>query len=139
MSLEHIQPKGLFKSEPLGFTQVVTSPPGKLVFVSGQVGWDENMKIVGPGDLGAQALQAVRNLEQALAAVGATFEHLAHVRVYVPNYTSACLKALGPALGALKGQGKPAAQTLIGVQSLAMPELLIEIEATAVLPSGLPA
>ena len=37
MSLEHIQPKGLFKSEPLGFTQVVTSPPGKLVFISGHI------------------------------------------------------------------------------------------------------
>ena len=139
MGLRHIQPNGLFQSEPLGFTQVVTSPPGTLIFISGQVAWDENMKVVGPGDLGAQARQAVINLEKALAAAVASLAHVAHVRVYVPNYTPACLKPLRPALAALKGKGKPAAQTLIGVQSPAMPDLMIEIEGTAVLPSVMPA
>lgn len=134
MGIEHLQPQGLFQSEPLGFSQVVTASPGTLISISGQVAWDENRKVVGPGDLAAQAWQAVRNLEKALAAAGATFEHLTHVRVYVPNYTPACFRDLGPALAALKGQGKPPAQTLLGIQALAMPELMIEIEATAVLP-----
>jgi len=56
------------------------------------------------------------------------------VRIYVPNYSPACYRQIGPALAMLAGKGKPAAQTLLGIQALAMPELMIEIEATAVLP-----
>ena len=132
MSLEHLQPEGLFASQSMGFTQVVTSPPGKLVFVSGQVAWDEDMKVVGAGDLAAQATQAASNLEKALAAAGATMADLTQVRLYVVNYSPDCLGPLGPAFKALAASGKPPAQTLIGVQALATPELLIEIEAVAV-------
>ena len=44
--IEHIQPEGLFPSARFGFTHVVTSPPGKLVFVSGQVAWDRDLSLV---------------------------------------------------------------------------------------------
>ena len=71
VALEHIQPPGLFASGQFGFTQVVTSPPGKLVFVSGQVAFDENAQVVG-SDLAAQAQQALENLGRALAAAGAS-------------------------------------------------------------------
>lgn len=134
MSFEHIQPDGLFNSEPLGFTQVVTSPPGKHIYLAGQVGMDADMKVVGEGDLGAQALQAVKNLELALSGAGATLDHLTHVRVYVTDLGPGSYPALGPALAKLKGSGKPPAQTLLGVQALAMPDLMIEIEGTAVIP-----
>ena len=68
MSLTHIQPEGLFQSQRFGFSQVVTSPPGTLVAVSGQVGWDENLKVPGP-DLASQARKALENLRTALASV----------------------------------------------------------------------
>ena len=53
---QFIQPNDTFESQRFGFTQVVTSPPGKLVFVSGQVALDRDLKLVGGGDVAAQAL-----------------------------------------------------------------------------------
>jgi enamine deaminase RidA (YjgF/YER057c/UK114 family) len=131
MPLEHIQPEGLFASEPLGFTQVVTSPPGKLVFVSGQVALDENAQVVGPGDLRAQAEQALANLGRALEAVGASPADVAFLRIYIANYDPSKLAVLGPLLPKFFGNKLPA-QTLLGVQALATPDLLIELEALAV-------
>ena len=52
---QFIQPDDTFESKRFGFTQVVTSPPGKLVFVSGQVALDRDLKLVGEGDVAAQA------------------------------------------------------------------------------------
>ena len=54
--LQHIQPEGLFPSERLGFTQVVTAAPGRLVFVSGQTACDHKGRPVGGDDVGVQAL-----------------------------------------------------------------------------------
>ena len=51
----YIQPGETFEAKRFGFTQVVTSPPGTLVFVSGQVGLDRELKLVGEGDVAAQA------------------------------------------------------------------------------------
>ena len=130
MALEHIQPPGLFASGQFGFTQVVTSPPGKLVFVSGQVAFDENAQVVG-SDLAAQAQQALENLGRALAAAGASPADVAFLRIYIANYQPQHLAALGPLLPAFFGDSLPA-QTLLGVQSLATPDLLIELEALAV-------
>ncbi len=135
MPHEYIQPDGLFESQPLGFTQVVASAPGRQIFVSGQVGMDAHMKVVGEGDLATQATQAVKNLELALAGASATFDHLTQVRIYVVNLAADSFGALGPALSRLKGSGQAPAQTVIGVQALAAPQLLIEIEATAVVPA----
>ena len=132
MSREILQPKGLFDSGPLGFSQVVTSPPGTHVFVSGQVAMDEKMQLVGGDDLAAQAQQAVRNLTLALEGAGASLDDLTHVRVFVVGYGRGSMRALGPALAGLQGSDGHAAQTLIGVAALATPELLIEIEATAI-------
>jgi len=132
MPLDHIQPDGLFAAAPLGFTQVVTSSPGTHVFLSGQVGMDADMKLVGADDLGAQAMQAMDNVERALAGAKASLDDLTHVRVYVVGLGPDSMRPLGPALARLAGSGKPPAQTLLGVQALAMPGLLIEIEGTAV-------
>ena len=131
MTLEHLQPDGLFQSQQFGFTQVVTSPPGKLVFVSGQVGFDESAQVVGKGDLGAQAEQALANLGRALDAAGATAADVAFLRIYIANYDPSKLAALGPLLPKFFGEKLPA-QTLLGVQSLATPDLLIELEALAI-------
>lgn len=131
MPLDHIQPEGLFASEQFGFTQVVTSPPGKLVFLSGQVAFDENAQVVGGSDLGAQAEQALSNLGRALEAAGATPADVAFLRIYIANYEPSKLAALGPLLPKFFGAKLPA-QTLLGVQALATPALLIELEALAV-------
>ncbi len=69
MTLEHIQPEGIFDSRQF-FTQVVTATPGRIVFISGQVGWDEEGKVVST-EYGPQVQKAFANLRLALAGAGA--------------------------------------------------------------------
>ncbi|MBK8429038.1 MAG: hypothetical protein IPL27_25165 [Lewinellaceae bacterium] len=54
MDKQCINPKELFPSVQYGFSQIVVSNPGKMIFISGQVAWDENMHIVGANDLKVQ-------------------------------------------------------------------------------------
>ncbi len=131
MAKEHLQPPDLFASEKLGFTQVVTSPPGKLVFVSGQTAWNEKMEVEGGDDLQEQTGHALENLRRALAAAGAGPADLTSLRLYIVDYTPEDMRAIGRPLAAFLEGVKPPAQTLLGVQALALPDLRIEIEATA--------
>jgi enamine deaminase RidA (YjgF/YER057c/UK114 family) len=130
---QHIQPPETFDAKRFGFTQVVTSPPGKLVFVSGQVGLDRELQLVGEGDVGAQAEQALKNLGASLAAAGATPADVTMMRTYVVDYQARLAAAIDPHFARFYA-GKPPASTRIGVQALAAPGLLIEIEAIAVVP-----
>jgi enamine deaminase RidA (YjgF/YER057c/UK114 family) len=69
--LQHIQPEGLFRSERLGFTRVVTAAPGRLVFVSGRTACDHKGRPVGGDDVAVQAGAALENLGTALAVARA--------------------------------------------------------------------
>ena len=134
MPKEHLEPPELFRSDRFGFTQVVTSPPGKLVFVSGQVAWDVELKVVGGADLARQAEQALANLGHALAAAGASPADITMLRTYIVDYQPEYAGLLAPHFGRFLAGASPPASTWIGVQSLAAAELLIEIEAVAVVP-----
>jgi len=134
MPKEYLEPAELFRSERFGFTQVVTSPPGKLVFVSGQVGWDVELKVVGGTDLAKQAEQALANLGHALAAAGAAPADLTMLRAYIVDYKPEYARLLAPHFSRFLAGVSPPASTWVGVQALAAPELLIEIEAMAVVP-----
>ncbi len=129
---EHLNPETLFSSLPFGFTQVVTSRGGKTVHVSGQVALDANMEIVGKGDLGVQANQALENVKRALEAAGAALADVVRMRIYVVNFTPDYIDPIASATRAFFPEKTPPASTLIGVQSLALSDLLIEIEVTAV-------
>ena len=135
MTIRHVNPEGLFRM-PAAFSQVVTSPPGKLVFVAGQGSFDADMKLVGAGDYAAQARQAFRNLRTALAGVGAGPEHVVSSTMYVVNLHPEALDAFARGMNdALDGRPfPPNASTLVGVQSLAYPGMLVEVCATAVVP-----
>jgi len=134
MTIRHVNPAGLFQM-PDAFSQVVTSPPGALVFVAGQGSFDADMKLVGAGDYQAQAKQAFQNLRTALAAVGARPEQVVSSTMYVVNLHPEALSAFARGMNeALDGKPfPPNASTLVGVQSLAFPGMLVEICATAVL------
>jgi enamine deaminase RidA (YjgF/YER057c/UK114 family) len=134
VSKQYIQPPELFPSERFGFTQVVSSPPGKLVFVSGQVGWDAEMKLAG-ADLSEQARQALANLAIALRAAGASTSDLTMLRTYIVGYKAEYAQRLAPLFDEFLGGATPPASTWVGVQALAAPDLLIEIEAVAVVGS----
>jgi enamine deaminase RidA (YjgF/YER057c/UK114 family) len=129
---EHLSPPGLFSTRGLGFTHVVTSAPGKTIHVSGQTAWNADRKLIGGTDLGQQTDQALANLRTALAAAGATPADVVMVRLFVVNYRPEDAALLGPALDKFFAGSPAPASTWLGVQSLASPSFLIEIEATAV-------
>lgn len=133
MKREPVNPDTMYNSVQFGFSHAVESEGGRLLHLAGQVAWDSNGELVGHGDLAAQAKQCFDNLTEVLASRGATAANVVRLRTYIVDYSPDKLEIFGPAVGAFYGDVVPAANTLIGVQSLAMPDFLIEVEATAVL------
>lgn len=129
--LKHHNPPGL--REPTGrYSQLVTATGTTTVYVAGQVATDAEGTLIGGDDLGAQARQVFANLRTALAAAGAGPAHVAKLTIYVVGFGPGSRDALLPELQAMFGE-RPPANTLLGVQALARPEYLLEIDAVAVL------
>ena len=133
MPKEYVNPNSLFPSLPHGFSQVVVATGRKMVFISGQTAWDPRKNIVGGDSVLEQARQAFRNLEKAMEAAGGTLRDVVALRIYVVDYQAESGTAVGTALREFFSPENPPASTWIGVSALAVPEFLIEIEATAVL------
>ncbi|WP_243274242.1 Rid family hydrolase [Streptomyces albus subsp. chlorinus] len=114
-------------------SQVVTIDGTRLVHLSGQVAWDTRGRPVGLGDHEAQAAQIARNLDAALAAVGATRNDIIEETVYVVDYTPQLLPAIFGPLRA--GVTEAPASTLVGVPALFAPEYLLEVQVVAALPA----
>jgi enamine deaminase RidA (YjgF/YER057c/UK114 family) len=133
MPKEYINPPELFPSLQYGFSQIVSSPAGKLVFLSGQVAWDEQQRIVGPGNLRLQSRQALKNVETAVVAAGGQLRDVVSMRIYILEDQLAESRAITEALKAFFPQEQAPATTWIGVRALANEEFLIEIEAIAVI------
>jgi 2-iminobutanoate/2-iminopropanoate deaminase len=133
MPKEYLNPNSLFPSLPHGFSQVVIASGRKIVFISGQTAWDARKNIVGGDSVLEQARQAFRNLETAMEAAGGMLKDVVALRIYVVDYEAESGTAVGTALREFFSPENPPASTWIGVSALAVPELLIEIEATAVL------
>ncbi len=131
MTLEHIQPEGIFDSRQF-FTQVVTATPGRIVFISGQVGWDEEGRVVS-SEYGPQVQKAFANLRLALAGAGAGPEHVAKITSFIVDHDELKLEPFRKEVGRLFGDRLPAS-TLLGVERLARDDLLFEVEAIAVVP-----
>jgi enamine deaminase RidA (YjgF/YER057c/UK114 family) len=132
MPRKAINPQSMYPSVQFGFSHATESGAGRTLHLAGQVAWDKELNLVGPGDLAAQARQALENLKTVLSECGATPADVVRLRTYVVNYSADAIPAIGAALAEFYGDVTPAANTLLGVQALAMPEFLIEIEATAV-------
>ncbi len=118
--------------KPTGYTHVVAAQGGKLVFIAGQVAFDKAGNVVGKGALKAQTQQVYLNLRTALAAAGASPKDVVKTVTYIVGYNPAQLPPLREVRQAFYGTAEPPASTLVGVQALAREELLIEIEAFAV-------
>ena len=133
MPREYISPNSLFPSVQHGFSQVVIASGRKMVFISGQTAWDIKKKIVGGNSVLEQARQALRNVQAAIEATGGSLNDIVFLRLYIVNYRTENALALSVALKEFFSSANPPASTWIGVSALAVPEFLIEIEATAVL------
>jgi len=127
---QYINPPGLVK--PTGYTHVVVSPDGRTAYIAGQVAFDSAGVIVGVGDFRAQAEKVYANLRTALASVGATYADVLKTTTLIVD-----VAANGAALREVRAKyldpAAPPANTLVPVPALARPELLIEVEAIAVL------
>jgi 2-iminobutanoate/2-iminopropanoate deaminase len=130
MPKKHVNPASLFPSVEHGFSQVVIASGAKTVFISGQTAWDASRRIVGRNG-GEQALQAFHNVKTAVEAAGGTLSDIVALRIYVVHLAEN-VEAVGSALREAFTTNPPAS-TWIGVTSLAVPEFLVEVEATAVL------
>jgi enamine deaminase RidA (YjgF/YER057c/UK114 family) len=108
----------------------------KQVFVAGQVGVDAHKQVAGDGGFAAQTERAFDNLGTALASAGAAWADVAMLTIYVVDYDGSQTPVIGQAIRKQFAAGRLPACSLIGVQALAEPRFLIEVQAVAVMPTG---
>src|SRR5437867_13401003 len=121
-------------SKPTGYTHIVEVEVGgraKLVYISGQIALDKDGKVVGEGDMKAQAEQVFKNLEAALTAAGAKFNDVVKMNTFITDMDKA--PAVREVRARYFGETTPAS-TLVQVVHLARPELMLEIEVIAAVP-----
>ena len=135
MTVELLNPEGMPKPE--FYAQVAVATGSRTVFLAGQVARDAEGQPVGAGDLAAQVEQAYLNVATAMAAVGGSFADVAKLTLYLVDWSAEKLPALGEGVAraaARLGVDPTKPVTLIPVAALGEPDLLVEVDATAVLP-----
>jgi enamine deaminase RidA (YjgF/YER057c/UK114 family) len=133
MTVEFLKPERLWDSTKIGFSQVVrVRNPGAIVFAAGQTPEDGQRKPMAAGDFEAQARIAFTNLKNALAAAGASFQHVVKMNVFIADIESN-QDVFRKVRNEFINTGAPPASTMVEIAGLAQKQMLVEIEAVAVL------
>lgn len=116
-----------------GYSHVIVAPPGRMVSISGQVAMDRDGKVIGAGDFRAQCVQVFENLRIALHSAGLDFKNVVRTDMYVTDLRH--LDVLREVRARYLPSDAPATSTLVKVDALFRPELMIEVAAEAVVPA----
>ena len=133
-SVLHLNPEGLHKN-PAYSQAIAVSGPVTTVYVGGQDAVDADGNIVGRGDLKAQSLRAIRNVQAAVAAAGGGLEHVIKWNVLLVE-GQPVQSGFEAFVEMWPADAAPPVVTFAFVRGLAHPDFLVEIEAVAVIPSG---
>lgn len=123
----------LFNSRDFGYNQAVKTTGGDLLFLAGQTALDADFQLGEATDLMSQARRALQNIGYALEAAGGNPGNLVSMRMFIAGFQPEQSIEMGDVVKEFLEQHEAPAQTLVGVAALGMPELLIEIEAIAVI------
>jgi reactive intermediate/imine deaminase len=117
---------------PNGYSHVAEVKAGRTIYISGQVALDPSGKLVGAGNLDAQAEQVFKNLQAALESVGADFSHVIKLTYYLVDISQIAL--VREVRNRYLKAGQFPASTAMEVSRLVQPDWLIEVDAIAYLP-----
>ena len=129
--LRHVRPPA--SPQAPRYSHAVVVDGGPLIFVSGQVAYDAQRRLVGKGDMRAQTRQVFENLKAVLEDAGSDLAHVVRLNTYLTDMSQ--LEAHRAVRNEYLDAGNPPASTLVGVARLVDPDLLLEVEAVAV-PAG---
>jgi enamine deaminase RidA (YjgF/YER057c/UK114 family) len=131
MEKRYLNPKELGAAPKFYSHAVSLAGPAKLVYVSGQVSWGPDGRVVGAGDMRAQCEQVFKNVTRVLAAAGAGWGDIVKMNGYMVNLNAENVAAYRETRSGYLRPGQLPASTLVGVTSLVQPELLLEVEVVA--------
>lgn len=128
MAKEAFNPKGM--PPPVGpYSNAVASRSGRMVFVAGQVAYDADGRVVGNGDVAAQTRQVMENIRLGLEAAGANFDDVVKIVNYITDIDE--FSKMAAVRREYLTEPYPVS-TLVEVSALMEPDLIIEIEAIAI-------
>jgi enamine deaminase RidA (YjgF/YER057c/UK114 family) len=131
MNKQYLNPKELGAAPKFYSHAVSLAGSAKLIYVSGQVSWGADGRVVGAGDMRAQCEQVFKNLTAVLAAGGAGWGDIIKMNSYMVNLNADNVATFRESRAAYLKAGQMPASTLVGVTSLVQPELLLEVEVVA--------
>ncbi len=129
-AVRFINPPGM--EQTTRYTQLVEISGGRMVLISGQVATDKDGNLVGKGDMRAQTKQVFENLKTTLESVGATFDDVVKLNSFIVDMPANLAAYREVRTDYLAKNAHPPASTTVGVSALVRPELLLEVEAMAV-------
>lgn len=127
MARELINPASLHPAP--GFSHITVATGSRTIYFAGQVALDAEFNIIAEGDLRGQTVAAMRNLETAMREVNVGWDDIVRRTIYTTMPTE--FETISSGIAEVTGGADDPAQTIAGVTGLALPGLLIEVEATA--------